>query len=305
MKSIIFLKPYIQETIWGGKQLADYGYVLPYENNGEAWTISAIKDKSSTVKDLNVKLNQFYLENQEFFNNYNKPYPLLVKIIDAHDDLSIQVHPDDNYAQKKHNCYGKAECWYVLNTKKDNSIVYGHHARSLQELKNMVENKEWNNLLLEQSIEKGDFIYVAPGTVHAIKKNTLIYEIQQSSDITYRLYDYNRLQNNALRPLHIEDSLNVIYCPQNNLTIEKTDNSSLIHELINNEYFKVVKLNVEGNHGFLFEDAHWVQATVIEGKGYVDDNFVKKGDNFLVAHNHEFLIKTEGMKIIISYVQKK
>ncbi|WPL40139.1 type I phosphomannose isomerase catalytic subunit [Malacoplasma iowae] len=307
MEKIIFLEPFIQETIWGGKRLKEYGYNLPYEKNGEAWIISAIKDKESKIKGINKSLREFYIEKKSFFNNYNGEYPLLVKIIDANDDLSIQVHPDNEYAKNKHGKYGKSECWYILDCKNNSDIVYGHNAKNKTELIDYIKNNKWDNLLKVIKIDKNDFIDVPPGTIHAIKNNTLIYEVQQSSDITYRLYDYDRLSNGKHRELHINDSLNVIYYPQNNLTISKTNTNydNKIQLLLENQYFKIIKINVNSNLELLFDDAHWVQATVIDGNGFVDNIKIRKGDNFLVAHNSKFKISSQKMTIIISYVPIK
>lgn len=290
-----------------GKRLKEYGYNLPYEKNGEAWIISAIKDKESKIKGINKSLREFYIEKKSFFNNYNGEYPLLVKIIDANDDLSIQVHPDNEYAKNKHGKYGKSECWYILDCKNNSDIVYGHNAKNKAELIDYIKNNKWDNLLKVIKIDKNDFIDVPPGTIHAIKNNTLIYEVQQSSDITYRLYDYDRLSNGKPRELHINDSLNVIYYPQNNLTISKTNTNydNKIQLLLENQYFKIIKINVNSNLELLFDDAHWVQATVIDGNGFVDNIEIRKGDNFLVAHNSKFKISSQKMTIIISYVPIK
>ncbi|WP_036448634.1 type I phosphomannose isomerase catalytic subunit [Mycoplasmoides pirum] len=298
--NILILKPYIQEKVWGGNRLKDYGYECLYDNrNGEAWLISAIENKSSIVVNANdVSLLEYYNNHQDFFNNYNKPYPLLVKIIDANDDLSVQVHPNDEYAFKKHNQYGKWECWYVLDCNNNANVVYGHNAKNKEELTNLINQKEWNKLLVNKPIKIGDVIDVPPGTVHAIKSSSLIYELQQSSDITYRLFDYDRLDNNQPRTLHIEDSINTIYYPQDNLKIQSGLNNA---SLINNEKFKLEKINNINRNYYLYDNAHWIQGTVIEGNGLIDDIEIKKGSNFIVKHNHKFCLNG-NMQILISYV---
>lgn len=299
---IIFLKPYISETIWGGTKLKEYGYDCPYKTNGEAWIISAIENKSSIICD-NEKWNgtnllDFYNQNKSFFNNYEKPYPLLTKIIDANDDLSVQVHPDDNYAKQKHNKYGKAECWYVLDCEDKGTLVYGHNAKNLDQLKTMIEQNEWDKLLIQKPIHKGDVVYVPPGTVHAIKKNTLIFEVQQSSDITYRLYDYNRKDvKGQTRELHLQDSMNVIYYPQDNL--KSVDSNSKY--LVNNQYFTLLKISNSSKTKYFYPEAQWVQATVINGKGTINNKAIQKGSSFLVAHNTEFELDG-NLEILISYV---
>ena len=124
---------------------------------------------------------------------YGKEFPLLIKIIDAKSDLSIQVHPDNAYAKEHENgSLGKTECWYILDSEPGTQIVIGHHAKDKEELMQMVEEKRWKDLIREVPVKKGDFYQIDPGCVHAIKGGTVILETQQSSDITYRVYDYDR-----------------------------------------------------------------------------------------------------------------
>ena len=141
-------------------------------------------------------------------------FPLLIKIIDAKDDLSIQVHPDDDYAKVHENgSLGKTECWYILDCKKNATIVIGHNSRTKEELSRMIHEGKWSEFIREIPIKKGDFLQIDPGTVHAIKGGTLILETQQNSDITYRVYDYGRLSNGKPRELHIDKSIDVITVP--------------------------------------------------------------------------------------------
>lgn len=131
----------------------------------------------------------------EVFGNVDSDrFPLLIKIIDAKDDLSIQVHPDDDYAKVHENgSLGKTECWYILDCKENATIVIGHNAWTKRGIKPMIHEGKWSEFIREIPIKKGDFLQIDPGTVHAIKGGTLILETQQNSDITYRVYDYGRL----------------------------------------------------------------------------------------------------------------
>lgn len=306
MPDVVFLKPYVCQTIWGGNKLKEFNIECPYQKNGEAWLVSAIENKSSIVIQTNQTLLDFYKTNPLFFNNYNKSYPLLVKIIDAQQDLSLQVHPDNEYAIKNHNCYGKHECWYVLNDTKNNEIVLGHNAKNKHELSEMIKNNEWDKLMAHKKIKKGDVINIIPGTVHAIKKNTLIFEVQQSSDITYRLYDYNRLDfNNNLRPLHIEQSIDVIYYPQHDLKIINHNNTNKnIVKLIDNDCFSFYEIKNFYKNKYCFKQACWLQITVIEGNGILNDKYrLNKGSTFLVANNASFLIDG-NLKMLISFIKK-
>ncbi len=125
---------------------------------------------------------------------------MLIKIIDANDDLSIQVQPDDKYAKENENgSLGKTESWYVLDCKEDSTIIIGHNKKDKPELESMINTHRWNEFIQEISIKKGDFFQINPGSLHAIKGGTMILETQQNSDITYRAYDYDRLQDGKPR----------------------------------------------------------------------------------------------------------
>lgn len=301
-KDVLFLKPYISETIWGGKKLEEYGYECPYEKNAEAWLVSAIENKCSLItNENNMTLLDYYNQNRDFFNNFKGDYPLLVKIIDANDDLSIQVHPDNKYAKEKHNKFGKWESWYVLNCKNNGNIVYGHKAKNKNELVSLIENKKWKDLIIEREIKRGDIIDVPPGTIHAIKSSTLIFELQQSSDVTYRLYDYERLSKDGKpRELHLSDSINMIYYPQDNLKISNNTNNN---EILSNPFYKLYKIINDGEQKYCFKNAHWIQATVIDGVGKLNEYDIKKGTTFLVKHNKEFILKG-SLTVLISFVPK-
>ncbi|MGL4616658.1 MAG: type I phosphomannose isomerase catalytic subunit [Mycoplasmoidaceae bacterium] len=298
--NIIFLKPYLDEKIWGGNRLKEYGYELKSNNIGEALIVSALEKMPSTIinKELfGVSLKDFYESNRDFFGNYCGEYPILTKIIDANDDLSVQVHPDNEYAKIRHNKLGKNECWYILDAKENASIIYGLKTNNRKETEDFLNKKKWDDLLNEIKVKKGDVIYVESGIVHAIKKGILIYELQQSSDITYRLYDYDRIDDyNNPRELHIEDALNVIkYNNIKNACDEKN--------LISNEYFSLMKIDIDGTKRISIDNAKWLEVTVIDGSGTVDNLNFKKGSIFLIRNNYESTIIGK-CSLLIGYVKK-
>ena len=246
-KTLLFMKPFLKEVLWGGTALRDrFGYDIPSEHTGEAWVISGHPAGPSVVADgeyAGMTLAELWREHGELFGRNemklqrgcgelslpgaaernDDTFPLLVKLIDARDDLSIQVHPDDDYAREHENgSRGKAECWYVVECGEDADIIIGHHAQSKEELKRMIAEKRWSDLLCVRPVKKGDFFYIPSGTVHAIRKGTILLEVQQSCDLTYRLYDYDRLQNGKPRELHLEKAEDVITCPQ---SLAKTEQS--------------------------------------------------------------------------------
>src|SRR5690554_5282338 len=209
MKDIVFLEPIFKSAIWGGEKLKSiFGYDIPNDHTGECWAISAHKNGDCLIASGQYKgktLSWLWDNHRELFGNIQGDvFPLLIKIIDAKADLSIQVHPDDKYAMVNENgSLGKTECWYILDCDEDAKIVIGHNARNKDELKAMIKDNRWQELIKLKPIKKGDFFQINPGTVHAIKGGTVLLETQQSSDVTYRLYDYDRLDNGKPRELHI------------------------------------------------------------------------------------------------------
>ena len=217
MSDLIKLKPIFHEKIWGGRQLETvFGYDIPDGTIGECWAISAHPNGDCEIEEgtyAGHTLSWLWDNHRELFGGIEgKEFPLLIKILDAKDDLSIQVHPNDAYAAEHENgSLGKTECWYVLDCDDDATIIVGQRAKDREECAQMIEEGRWGDLLNEVPIHKGDFFQIDSGTVHAIKTGTLILETQQSSDVTYRLYDYDRPgADGKLRPLHIQQSLDCI-----------------------------------------------------------------------------------------------
>lgn len=291
-RQVLFLEPHFKEVIWGGSRLkSDWGYDIPSDKTGECWAVSAHSKGVSIIKDGYYKgraLDELFRECPELFGNTDGKYndfPLLVKIIDAKDDLSIQVHPDDRYAKLNENgAMGKMECWYILKAEEGSTIVYGHNASSKEELKDMILNERWSDLIRTVPVKEGDTILIKPGMVHAIKGGIMLTEIQQNSDITYRLYDYDRLTDGKKRELHIDKSIDVITAPfdcQRGIKnyFETADDS--MAEFVDCERFTAWKINVK--NGFSFEmDKDFMTMTVIDGNGIVNGSAVKKGDNFIL-----------------------
>lgn len=289
MEKVLFLKGEFVEKIWGGKRLKkDFPYQFESENIGEYWAISAMKNFPSKILNGKYKgenLGFLYKNHKDLFGNENKDkFPLLIKLIDANDDLSIQVHPDDDMA-KKENSYGKSECWYILN-EDESSIIYGLKTKDKKDAIKMIDNKKWEDLLNVEKSIKGDFFKVPAGMVHAIKKGSLILEIQQASDLTYRLYDYDRVDKNGnLRDLHLEKSKEAIKCLDTEKTHENLEEKTdLLYE---NEYFTVKKINVLEEESFERTDPYILES-VINGEGQlIVDNEkypIKKGDFFILTN---------------------
>ena len=292
-RQVMFLDGIFKQVVWGGTKLRDkYGYDIPGDDTGECWTVSARENGDCIVCEGTYKgrtLSSLFEEFPELFGNTDKKYdrfPLLIKLIDANKDLSIQVHPDDKYASENENgSLGKSECWYVLDASEGSRIVFGHKAKTHEELESMIKEGRWDDLINTVPVKKGDVVVIKPGTVHAIKGGILLAEIQQNSDITYRVYDYDRLSDGKPRELHIDKSLDVIKVPSPTAdecvrNYEQTDPDSMI-SISDCDHFTAWKINVD--KGFEFDmDKGFMTMTVIEGNGIVNGSVINKGDSFIL-----------------------
>lgn len=311
MTKLLFLSPFFKKTIWGGRKLEkDYGFQCG-EGTGECWAVSAHENGMCTIENDEYKgktLKELWTEHSEMFGNetgkYGKDFPLLIKIIDAKEDLSIQVHPDDDYAREHADgSLGKMECWYILDCKENASIIIGHNARDKKEMTEMIDQKRWKDFLREIPIQKGDFFQINPGCLHAIKGGTVILETQQSSDVTYRVYDYDRLQNGEKRSLHLADSKSVIQTPfvpaENERKSMKTENVEIEHLIKCSKYsVECYKVHGEWRHNFR---ADFTNVTVINGQGIIDGVEVKKGDSFIVPKGCGALQMSGEFEVICSW----
>ena len=294
---LFFLQPVFQHRIWGGRDLEEkFGYDLPEGSVGECWGISAHPNGASIIKNgiyAGKILSELWSHTPELFGEqHTEVFPLLVKILDANDDLSVQVHPNDAYAhQHEFGEFGKTECWYILDCDDDANIVFGHNANTKEEMLRMVENGKWDQLLRRQPVKKGDFFYVPSGTIHAIGKGILILEVQQSSDTTYRLYDYGRRDSSGnLRQLHINKAIDASTIPHISVNPEPkmvtNSNELKIIQLVSNEFFTVFKYEVNGAsiHEFS-KPATYSLVNIIHGSGLIDEMPVKKGDHIIVKQD--------------------
>ena len=314
-KEPVFLKPVFQERIWGGEKLQKlFNYDIPSQTTGEAWVISAHENGPSIVMNGELRgksLLEVWQNYPQLFGSEttDSDFPLLVKILDANDQLSVQVHPDDRYAQElAHKPCGKTECWYILDCDENAEIIIGHQAQSREEFHQLVSKKEWHKLFQSIKVKKGDFVYVPSGTLHSIGKGIVILETQQSSDITFRLYDYDRIDpEGKKRELHLEEAMTVMTCPhqqvvQNNLTEQLNNLEST--RLIEGEYFTVYhwllggKVEVPVTTRFLL-------VSVINGTGQIvteeSVSAVKKGDNFIVPATIGNYFIDGNLELIVSH----
>ena len=314
MKQPLFLEPVFQERIWGGTALSEqFGYDTPSDITGECWAISAHPNGPSIVKNGEFSgktLIELWQEQPMLFGNHKTAvFPLLTKILDANTDLSVQVHPNDAYANLHENGeLGKTECWYIINCKEGAEIIFGHDANTKEEFTALIEKGEWNQLLRRVTIKPGDFFYVPSGTIHALGQGTVVLETQQSSDTTYRLYDYDRIgQDGKLRELHLDKSIAVSTIPHRDpvtTTEHRIIPGAAITKFVEAEYFTVLKWDIDGKA--VFNCKQFLLASVIGGEGTLkirDETYpVKKGDHFILPENTGVFEIDGKTRLIVSHV---
>lgn len=306
---ILRMKPVFKDMVWGGSALKEFGYENAGDNAGECWGISAHKSGDCIISNgeyAGKTLSWCYENHRELFGNIqDKIFPLLVKIIGAAQDLSIQVHPDNDYAAKKENgALGKTECWYILDCDSNATIVIGHNAKDKYQLEEMIKDERWGELINERSIKPGDFFHIEPGCLHAIKGGTLLIETQQSSDITYRVYDYDRISNGKKRPLHVKQSIDCINAPHTDYgvaPVTEPAGTTKITTYVVCEYFTLEKWEVNDKYEFL-NNHPFVNVSVIEGEGTINGEEIRKGDHLIVTSNVNKCVIRGEITLIISYL---
>ncbi|MCM1519946.1 MAG: mannose-6-phosphate isomerase [Lachnoclostridium sp.] len=271
----ILFTPYFKNVLWGGNKICQYkGISQQGECIGESWEISSLPGYVSVVKSgrykglsLNELIDRFgeQLLGDRVYAKYSGKFPLLVKLIDASDNLSIQVHPNDELAKERHNCMGKTEMWYIISTDKD-SRIYAGLSRQItpDEYEKKVADGSFTDVITIHGSKPGDFYFLPAGCVHAIGTGNFLAEIQESSDITYRIFDYNRKDKNGnLRELHTSLAKDAIdYTVRNHKIEPKPDGSGAI---VACEHFNVKKVIVDGEIVLKFKPDSFTVIMCIEG----------------------------------------
>lgn len=309
----LFFKPIFKERIWGGEQLKSFGYELPSAQTGECWAFAAHSNGQSIVKNgefEGLTLGNLWENKRELLGNTEGDrFPLLTKILDAAQDLSVQVHPDDEYGLKHEGDLGKTECWYIIDCEEGAEIIYGHTAKTREELTEMIQDGKWDEFLTKVPVKPGDFFFVPSGTIHAIGAGIVILETQQNSDTTYRVYDYDRRDNEGnLRELHIEQSIAVTTVPAVEPKIQpavKSADDMEITTFVESDYFTVHKWDLKGS-AKMNQNKPFQQVSVIEGTGWlVKDSEryeFKKGDHFLLPSGFGDYEVSGNAKMIVSHL---
>ena len=306
----LLLRPSGKDYLWGGKRLNDeFAKGIPMSPLAETWECSVHPDGPSYVVNQEFKnktLREVLEQHTEFLGaKHTNGFPLLIKFIDAKEDLSIQVHPDDEYAFKYENGErGKTEMWYVLDATKNATLIYGlKRDITKEELLKAIKDNTLTKYLQYVPVKKGDVFFIEPGTIHAINAGALIVEIQESSNLTYRLYDYNRIDKNGKkRDLHIQKALNVARLtkaiePFQPMRVLKYEQGKASELLCHSKYFEVYRMiiNTERRQTVTYstDDLSFKVLLCVQGCGtisYGNESMpFYKGDCIFVPANSKLL----------------
>ncbi len=295
---ILKLNPVFKDYIWGGTRLkSDFGFESDFDKLAEGWMLSCHKDGKNTVdggefdgQPLDEIIEKFGKEKIVGTRSLDFPYfPVLIKLIDAKDNLSIQVHPDNDYAQRVEGEFGKTEIWYVLDATDDAQLIYGFKEKiSSEEFVKAIKDNTLTDVLNSVNVKKGDLLFIEAGTVHAIGKGTLVAEIQQNSNTTYRVYDYGRLgADGKPRELHIDKAIDVSKTepPKYDIKpmgkpINKGDYTETL--LTECELFTVHHYDVKKEICLKTDEASFNHILAVNGSGNINGREFKKGDSFFV-----------------------
>lgn len=301
---IFKLCPALKDYLWGGTRLKnDFGFQTDLDIVAEGWMLSCHKDGENRIengqykgKTLSEALDLLGSEslgtNAQAFDRF----PILIKLIDAKKDLSVQVHPDNDYALRVEGEYGKTECWYILDCDEGAELIYGFKQKITQEeFKQRVADNTFLEVVNKVKVHKGDLFFIEAGTLHAIGGGILLAEIQQNSNTTYRVYDYGRLgADGKPRPLHTEKAVEVTNCvPPTHDTkpigaLEQFD--GFTKQLLTAcNLFTVYAIDTETAYSGVADEKSFVSLMVTDGAGTISCGGeklpVKKGDSLLLAAN--------------------
>lgn len=283
----LFFYPIHKERIWGGQKLAEkYNRKLKCKKTGESWEIACHENgmgiiqngelKGMSLKEVIDKYGEELLGSSVYNKEYKK-FPLLIKILDAADALSVQVHPDDNYAKLNEDGeLGKTEIWYIIEAKPGARLVYGVKENCDREsFRKSIEEGSLETWLYEMEVKQGDVLYIPAGLVHAIGEGILVFELQQNSDTTYRVYDWNRVdENGQKRQLNITQAMDVIDFNSNlrgslpGLKITEPYGQRILY--IATGHFAMEELKVNGMMNIIMDGRRFQTLTCIEGQGTID-----------------------------------
>lgn len=317
MQEPIFLEPIYKDYVWGGNRLKTYlKKNTPYDKTAESWEVSTNENGKSTIKNgeyAGKTLDDIFYSDKrkEVFGTKAielEKFPLLVKFIDAQENLSVQVHPNDDYAKRVERSLGKTEMWYIMDAKPDAKLICGMKEGVKQEdISNILRKEDISEYLNFIDIKKGDYIYIPSGTIHAILAGTLICEIQQNSDITYRVYDWGRMgKDGKPREMHVDKSIDVVQA-QNRPQIQETKGFAEGEKnIVNSRFFKTDKIVVKEEFQDKSSKGTFYIMNVVSGEAkilYNGERYeLSVGDSFVIPANLGDYSIIGNVEILKSYI---
>ncbi len=309
-KKLYKIDPVFNYRIWGGQALRQlYGYESELENIGECYNVIAIKGHlDCTVSELDIKLSQFYQENQGLFNSGTDDMPVRTAMANPISPMSIQLHPSDEYAMKHEGKKGKPDGVYFIEG--EGTMVLGHYAKTKDEFIEMVNTNQWDQLVREIKVKAGDFVDVPYGTLHAFKAGFVLIEFTQNADLTYRLYDYDRIDPklNGLRELHVQQVIDNVRIPNDQTKpvdliedrFQHNTHISFHHEpgVYTAGLYKIKDSGQIKRDEFYF-------LTCIKGQGTIDKMAVKGGETIFVPCDYHPLTVVGSLELAyVTYIKK-
>ena len=299
---LVKLKPGVKDYIWGGTYFKKFNKGTSLDRVSECWELSVRDNDSSIIasgKDEGKRLVDVLTKEDIGPVMERFPYfPLLIKLIDAKENLSVQVHPSDDYALKYEQSFGKSEMWHIISADEGSGLYVGlNRDYTKEEIERALKEGSILNCLNFFKVKPEDTFVINPGTIHAIGAGVRLIEIQQNSNLTYRLYDYNRVDKDGNpRELHIKKALDVIDYHQ--YKVVKTGDELLA----DNKYFTVKEVNFDKELEVNANERAFISFTFLEGEGLVNDIPYSKYDTFFLPFGKKCLIKGKG-KVVISTVR--
>ena len=324
MNQFLKFEPILKDKIWGGEKLMTIlGKKSTRKDVGESWELSDVEGDTSVVsngdlkgKDLKELIQEYKgdLVGEDIYQHFGDKFPLLIKFIDAKEALSIQLHPHDDLAKKRHNSFGKTEMWYVMQADEKANLIVGFQKDvTKEEYVHHLENKSLTDILNIDEVQKGDVYFIPTGRVHAIGAGVMLAEIQQTSDITYRVYDWDRQDDEGnYRELHTEEAIDAIdYKAQDSYKTQYQKQQNLSSEIVSCPYFTTNLLPVQGTISLNHDDKDsFVIYMCVEGKvsfsteDQTEDLSI--GETILVpATLKEFSIESSGNSELLEVYIKK
>ena len=316
----IKFEPILKEKIWGGNKLSTLlGKPASNDNIGESWEVSSVEDSVSIVSNGAFKgkslsdLIGYYkgdLVGNRVYSDFNGEFPLLIKFIDAKSDLSVQLHPNDDLAQERHNSFGKTEMWHIMQAEDYSRLILGFkNGITAEDYQEHLENKTLPTVLNEVPITRGDTFFIPTGTVHAIGAGILLAEIQQTSDITYRVYDWDRVDHKGQsRQLHIEEALDAINFRYKGEKKEYKATMNECNTMVSCNYFTTNYCNYDQNQMISNRDKDsFVIYMCVEGEAIITtegyEEKISLGETVLIpASLKNFEIKTSHVKLLEIFI---